>query len=154
MESYNSELLHNLGNPVRLKILELLAQGEKNVSELLELIEGLQQGRLSSHLGWLRMWGYVYTHRSGRYVYYGIRDPRIMKILDALSSETEDSSPKQGAWCVVISRRCSSWGIRLLIGMLLSKRTEWLYPCLFYRWGDCHLCLQRGRHEVLWPPGE
>lgn len=50
-KTFNSDLFHNLGNPTRLKIVEHLIQGEKNVSELLELMEGLQQGRLSSHLG-------------------------------------------------------------------------------------------------------
>ncbi|MFH1639041.1 MAG: ArsR family transcriptional regulator [Chloroflexota bacterium] len=45
------EMFHNLGHATRLQILEYLLEGEKTVSELLELISGLKQGRLSNHLG-------------------------------------------------------------------------------------------------------
>ncbi|MBI4283575.1 MAG: winged helix-turn-helix transcriptional regulator [Chloroflexi bacterium] len=47
----DANLFHNLGHPTRLKVLENLVEGEKNVGELLNLVGGLPQGRLSSHLG-------------------------------------------------------------------------------------------------------
>ncbi len=48
--SLDADLFRNLGHPIRLKILEYLVEGEKNVGELLRLVGGLHQGRLSSHL--------------------------------------------------------------------------------------------------------
>ena len=84
-------LLNDLRHPIRLKILSCLMKGEKNVSELMELVGGVQQGRLSSHLGWLRRLGHVYSHQSGRYMYYGIMNPRIRKVLEALAI----NSPKE-----------------------------------------------------------
>ncbi len=77
-------LLNDLRQPIRLKIIACLMEGEKNVSELLELIGGVQQGRLSSHLGTLRRLGYVYSRRSGRHIYYGILNPRVKRVLQAL----------------------------------------------------------------------
>ncbi len=46
----NAELLKDLGQCTRLKVLQLLLEGEKNVSELQEKIEDVPQGRLSTHL--------------------------------------------------------------------------------------------------------
>ena len=46
----DAKLLHDLGHPARLKILKSLMDGEKNVSELMEILGGLAQGRVSSHL--------------------------------------------------------------------------------------------------------
>ena len=45
------ELFKNLGQCTRLKILESLLDGEKNVSELQEIVKDVPQGRLSTHLG-------------------------------------------------------------------------------------------------------
>ena len=46
----NAELFKNLGQCTRLKILESLMEGEKNVTELQELVKDVPQGRLSTHL--------------------------------------------------------------------------------------------------------
>jgi len=50
-KSLDSELFRNLGHPTRLKVVECLIEEEKNVGELQELVGGVKQGRLSSHLG-------------------------------------------------------------------------------------------------------
>jgi DNA-binding transcriptional ArsR family regulator len=44
------EFFKHLGQGIRLKILEALLDGEKNVSELQEIIKEVPQGRLSTHL--------------------------------------------------------------------------------------------------------
>jgi DNA-binding transcriptional ArsR family regulator len=49
-EIQDAELFKNLGQCTRLRILESLLEGEKNVSELLEIIKDVPQGRLSTHL--------------------------------------------------------------------------------------------------------
>ena len=47
----DAELFHDLGQCTRLRIIEFLLEGEKNVSELQELLKDVPQGRLSTHLG-------------------------------------------------------------------------------------------------------
>ncbi len=46
----DAKFFHDLGHPVRLDILKHLLTGEKNVGELVELLGGLSQWRVSSHL--------------------------------------------------------------------------------------------------------
>ena len=46
----DAQLLRDIGNPVRLRILELLLKSEHSVGELVESIGGVAQGRISSHL--------------------------------------------------------------------------------------------------------
>jgi len=48
-----ARFFRGIDDPTRVLILELLLQGEKNVSELVELL-GSPQGRVSTHLGCLR----------------------------------------------------------------------------------------------------
>ena len=86
----DAELFKNIGQSTRLKIMEALLDGEKNVSELQEIIGDVPQGRLSTHLTWLRHWKYVYTRRDGKYIYYGIQDPRIPRVIHALFEEETD----------------------------------------------------------------
>ena len=49
-EPSDAKLLRDLGHPVRLRILKHLMGGEKNVGELVDLLGGPAQGRVSSHL--------------------------------------------------------------------------------------------------------
>lgn len=69
-----------LDDPTRVLILRLLLDGEKNVSELVELV-GSPQGRISTHLGCLRWCGYVATRRAGRSVYYRLANDRVRTLL-------------------------------------------------------------------------
>ena len=69
-----------LDDPTRVLILELLLSGEKNVTELVELI-GSPQARISTHLSCLRWCGYVTTRREGRNVYYRLFDQRVRALM-------------------------------------------------------------------------
>lgn len=84
-----SRFFQVLSDPTRLKIIHLLLESEKNVSELVAAV-GLSQGRVSNHLTCLRWCGYVTTRREGKWVYYRIADPRIRELLalaDAIAAD-------------------------------------------------------------------
>jgi len=84
-----SRLFQVLADPTRLRIVELLLSGEKNVSKIVQLL-GLQQGRVSTQLGCLRWCGFIQTRREGKYVYYRIDDPRVcdlVKLAQALLAD-------------------------------------------------------------------
>src|SRR5260370_42561164 len=53
-----------LGDPTRLKILELLGEGERTVGECVSAV-GQPQPRVSTHLACLRHCGFVSTERRG-----------------------------------------------------------------------------------------
>ncbi len=70
-----------LGDPTRLKVLELLLdEGELCVSGMLVRL-GIPQGRLSSHLACLRWCGYVSGEERGRFTYYRVTDRRVRGIV-------------------------------------------------------------------------
>jgi DNA-binding transcriptional ArsR family regulator len=50
LQEMDAELLRDMGQFTRLKVLELLLDGEMNVSELQETLKDVPQGRLSTHL--------------------------------------------------------------------------------------------------------
>ena len=78
-----SGLLRALSHPQRLMILGHLTQGEKTVSELQELC-GISQSQLSQFLGRMKLEGLVDCHRKGRFQYYGAKDERVIKLIEAI----------------------------------------------------------------------
>lgn len=76
----NSKFFRALGDPTRLKILNYLQEGEKNVGELVELL-GTGQGRTSDHLCCLRNCGFVSTRRDGKFIYYKITNEQVRDLL-------------------------------------------------------------------------
>lgn len=46
----DAKMFRDLGHPVRLQILQYLLDGEMNVTEMVENLDGPAQGRVSSHL--------------------------------------------------------------------------------------------------------
>lgn len=79
-DELTSRFFQVLADPTRIRIVELLLTGERNVSELVSLL-GLKQGRVSSHLACLRWCGFITTRREGKYVYYSITDPRVRQLV-------------------------------------------------------------------------
>lgn len=74
----HAALCQTLANPVRLRILSALTDGEKSVNQLVELI-GAPQANISQHLAVLRERNIVTTRREGVSIYYSIANPKIIK---------------------------------------------------------------------------
>ena len=81
LRQLKADLLKALGQPTRLKILELLADGERCVCEIFPAIRG-EQSNTSKHLGFLRSHGIVIAERRGMRVFYRLADKRIVRVLD------------------------------------------------------------------------
>jgi ArsR family transcriptional regulator len=75
-----AEFFKVLGHPLRIRVLEVLADGERSVSELLEHVDA-KQAYLSQQLGVLRRAGLVSARREGANVFYAVTDPRIADLL-------------------------------------------------------------------------
>ncbi|HSH58140.1 MAG TPA: metalloregulator ArsR/SmtB family transcription factor [Acidimicrobiales bacterium] len=69
-----------ISDPTRLRILLVLLDGERNVSELVALV-GSSQGRVSTHLSCLRWCGFVTSEQRGKYVYYRVVDPHVRQLI-------------------------------------------------------------------------
>ena len=68
-----------LSEPLRLKLIIALEEGEKNVSELVEATEKLQ-ANVSRQLQHLTDSGILARRRDGACVYYRIADPAIFQL--------------------------------------------------------------------------
>lgn len=65
-----------LGDPTRLRILDLLAKGERCVCELTGTLD-LAQPLLSHHLKTLREAGFIHARKEGRWMYYRLDHERL-----------------------------------------------------------------------------
>lgn len=75
-----AEFFKTLGHPLRIRILELLTEKERSVSELLEHVD-VEQPHLSQQLGVLRRGGFVSARRDGTHVIYSLADEQIATLL-------------------------------------------------------------------------
>lgn len=80
LSEVKAELFKALGHPARVRVLEVLADGERSVGELQPLV-GIESSHLSQQLGVLRRAGLVTTRREGSSVYYALRDPLVAELL-------------------------------------------------------------------------
>jgi DNA-binding transcriptional ArsR family regulator len=74
-------LFRTLGHPARVRILELLRDGERSVGALQEGL-GLDSGGTSQHLAALRRIGLVESRREGTSVFYRVGDPQAFALLE------------------------------------------------------------------------
>lgn len=77
-----------LGNPHRLELLELLAQGERIV-DALATESGLTMANASQHLQALREAGLVETRKEGLFVHYRLGDPAVFELSRSLRTVAE-----------------------------------------------------------------
>lgn len=89
-----AELFRVLGHPARVRILELLRDGERTVGDLQAAL-GLDSSGTSQHLSALRKRDLVESRREGTSVYYRIKDPGTNELLEAarriITASIEDS---------------------------------------------------------------
>ena len=94
-----AKYFRGLGDPIRLRILELLqAEGELTVGELVERL-GLSQPKVSNHLACLRWCGFIEARREGRTVYNRIADRRVGAMLELAESLLADNVDHVAACC-------------------------------------------------------
>ena len=70
-----------LGEPMRIKLLDRLREGEASVGELQEALGATQQN-VSKHLGILHSAGMVSRTKHGNTVVYEISDPSVFELCD------------------------------------------------------------------------
>jgi ArsR family transcriptional regulator len=79
-----AEVLKALAQPTRLKILELLRNGERCICEIVPAING-EQSNISRHISLMQKSHLVTTRKDGVKVMVKVRDPKIFEIIDSVS---------------------------------------------------------------------
>jgi len=94
-----AKYFRGLGDPGRLRILELLREeGELSVGELVERL-GMPQPKLSNHLACLRWCGFIEARREGRTIYNRISDARVEAMLDLAHALLAENAEHVAACC-------------------------------------------------------
>lgn len=70
---------HALSEPLRLQVLELLRQQEYCVCDLCDRLE-VSQSKLSFHLKTLKTAGLIRGRQEGRWIYYSLNLPEIVRL--------------------------------------------------------------------------
>ena len=76
-----AEVLKVLAQPTRLKILELLRNGERCICEIVPAING-EQSNISKHISLMQKCHLITTRKDGVKVMVNVKDPGVFEILD------------------------------------------------------------------------
>jgi DNA-binding transcriptional ArsR family regulator len=99
-----AKYFRGLGDPIRLRLLELLRrEGELTVGDLVGRL-GLSQPKVSNHLACLRWCGFVEARREGRTVFNRIADSRVTAMLDLADSLLADNAEHVAVCCRIEGR--------------------------------------------------
>ena len=80
-----AEFFKTLSHPARIRILELLRDGERPVSELIPEV-GIEPSHLSQQLAILRRANLVRSRKDGSSVIYSVTEPRLFQLLEVAKS--------------------------------------------------------------------
>ncbi|MBI9046514.1 MAG: winged helix-turn-helix transcriptional regulator [Anaerolineaceae bacterium] len=92
----HADVCSALADPNRIFILYNLADGPKNVSELIKTLD-LTQPSVSRNLKILKEKNMVVSERSGKSIYYRLKDDRVIDALDLLREVLQDNLSSQAA---------------------------------------------------------
>ncbi|HSP17721.1 MAG TPA: metalloregulator ArsR/SmtB family transcription factor [Thermoanaerobaculia bacterium] len=93
-----------LGEPLRVRILEELRDGEKNVTELV-VATGSTQSNVSKHLRTLQEAGLIGRRQSGNQVFCYIDDPSVFDLCDTVCASVGDRLVRQTRVATELNRR-------------------------------------------------
>lgn len=77
-----------LGEPIRIRILQELQSGDKNVTQLVEAV-GSTQPNISKHIRILQEAGLIGRRQAGTAVYCYIADPSVFDLCDAVCASIQ-----------------------------------------------------------------
>lgn len=83
LRQFKASVFQALAHPTRIAIIEVLREGELSAGIIIEKL-GLEQANASQHFAVLRAKHIVVSRREGNQVFYSVRDPLLIEILDIL----------------------------------------------------------------------
>lgn len=98
-----ADVLKALASPARLRIVNILARGERTVTELCER-SGLKQSLVSQQLKILRLNNIVSSRKEVPHTYYSLKERNVIRMLNCLSmcegidSTSNHKNAKEARW--------------------------------------------------------
>jgi ArsR family transcriptional regulator len=90
LRTYKANIFRALSHPTRIAILEVLRDRELSARSIQEKL-GLEQANLSQHLAILRSHRIVVNRKDGNQVFYSIRNPVLVQVLDLMRQYIQSS---------------------------------------------------------------
>jgi len=78
-----AECLRTLAHPHRLRMVQMLLQGDFSVGELAEAC-GLPSAMASEHLRLMQRCGFLTSEKDGRQVFYRVAEPHLKQIMGCI----------------------------------------------------------------------
>lgn len=91
--SQAAECLRVLAHPHRLRMVQMLLQGDHTVTELAEACE-LPTAMASEHLRLMQRCGFLSSEKDGRKVYYHVVEPHLTQILKCIEDRFDSAKSK------------------------------------------------------------
>ena len=83
LRQFKANIFQALAHPTRIAIIEVLRDGELPAGAIIERL-GLEQANASQHLSILRAKQIVTSRKEGNQVFYSVRDPLLIEVLDIM----------------------------------------------------------------------
>ncbi len=83
LRQFKAEFFQALAHPTRIAIVESLRNGELSAGALIERL-GIEQANASQHLAVMRAKNILVNRKAGNQVFYSVRDPLIIEVLDIM----------------------------------------------------------------------
>jgi DNA-binding transcriptional ArsR family regulator len=83
LRKFKAQIFQALANPTRIAMVDALRDGEMSAGALMTKLN-LEQANASQHLAVLRAKQVVANRRAGNQVYYSLRDPVLIDVLDLM----------------------------------------------------------------------
>lgn len=83
LRQFKADFFQALAHPTRIAILESLRNGELSAGALIERL-GIEQANASQHLAVMRAKNILVNRKVGNQVFYSVRDPLIIEVLDIM----------------------------------------------------------------------
>jgi len=83
LRRFKADFFQAMAHPTRIAIVEQLRDGELSAGELIGRLD-MEQANVSQHLAVLRAKQIVVNRKAGNQVFYTVRDPLIIQVLDIM----------------------------------------------------------------------
>jgi DNA-binding transcriptional ArsR family regulator len=83
IRQFKADFFQALAHPTRIAIVEQLRDGELSAGTLIDRLS-IEQANASQHLAVLRSKNILLSRKSGNQVFYSVRDPLIIEVLDLM----------------------------------------------------------------------
>ena len=98
-----SEVCKTLASPKRIEILNALKEGEKTVSELVEIL-GVPKANVSQHLAVMRHKGILKFRREGINMYYSVSNRKVIEACLLMKDVLMEQMKEKGKLAEIASK--------------------------------------------------